>query len=79
MNVKELEIVELIADLPEYGLVCGARGTVVEVFQTPEQAYMVEFVDASGQSSVIADWVTARQIKNVGTGRRHPRKELLAA
>ena len=79
MKAKELEIVELTTDLPAYGLARGARGTVVEVFETPEQAYMVEFVDASGQSSVIADWVTAKQIKNANTGRRHHKKELLAA
>ena len=77
VKVKELEIVELTTDLPEYGLACGARGTVVEVFETPVEAYMVEFVDESGQSSIIADWVTAKQIKNISAGRR--KKELLAA
>ena len=79
MKAKELEIVELAIDLPEYSLTRGSRGTVVEVFETPEEAYMVEFVDASGQSSVIADWVTAKQIKNAGAGRRQHKKELLAA
>ena len=79
MKAKELEIIELTADLPEYSLARGARGTVVEVFKTPEEAYMVEFVDASGQSSIIADWVTAKQIRNISAGRRHPKKELLAA
>ena len=77
MKAKELEIIELTADVPEYGLVRGTRGTVVEVFETPVEAYMVEFVDESGQSSIIADWVTAKQIKNISAGRR--KKELLAA
>ncbi|HEX8422609.1 MAG TPA: DUF4926 domain-containing protein [Pyrinomonadaceae bacterium] len=65
-KAHELDIVELTEDLPEYGLRRGARGTVVEVFDEPEEAYMLEFVDDSGTSSKFADWVRPNQI-NVGT------------
>jgi hypothetical protein len=65
-KAHELDIVELTEDLPEYGLQRGARGTVVEVFDEPEEAYMLEFVDDSGTSSKFADWVKPHQI-NVDT------------
>ena len=64
-KAHELDIVELTEDLPEYGLQRGARGTVVEVFDEPEEAYMLEFVDESGTSSTFADWVKASQITNI--------------
>ena len=52
-------------DLPEYGLKKGAQGTVVEVFDKPEEAYMVEFLEDSGAISKIADWVKPDQIRNI--------------
>jgi tetratricopeptide (TPR) repeat protein len=64
-KAHELDIVELTEDLPEYGLRHGAQGTVVEVFDTPEEAYMVEFSEDAGSSSTIADWITPDQIKNI--------------
>jgi len=64
-KAHELDIVELIEDLPEHDLYRGARGTVVEVFVEPEDAYMIEFVDDSGTSSKIADWVRPQQVTNV--------------
>ncbi|HXG64377.1 MAG TPA: DUF4926 domain-containing protein [Blastocatellia bacterium] len=60
-----LDVVELLEDLPEYGVRRGERGAVVEVFDEPEEAYMVEFVDPSGASSRIADWVRPAQIKTL--------------
>jgi hypothetical protein len=65
-KAHELDIVELTEDLPEYGLHQGAQGTVVEVFDRPEEAYMIEFLEDSGASSKIADWVKPDQIKNIG-------------
>lgn len=65
-KAHKLDIVELTEDLPEYGLQRGARGTVVEVFDEPEEAYMLEFVDDSGTTSKFADWVKPHQI-NVDT------------
>lgn len=47
----ELDVVELIEDLPEYGVERGAQGTVVAAFDEPEEAYDLEFVDDSGQST----------------------------
>ena len=64
-KAHELEIVELTEDLPEYGLCRGARGTVVEVFEKPEEGYMIEFLTDSGATSKIADWVKPDQIKNI--------------
>jgi Flp pilus assembly protein TadD len=64
-KAHELDIVELTEDLPEYGLRRGAQGTVVEVFDKPEEAYMIEFLENSGATSKIADWVKPDQIKNV--------------
>jgi Domain of unknown function (DUF4926) len=57
-----LDIVELKEDLPEYSVRRGERGTVVEVFDTPEEAYILEFVDESGASSRLAYWVRPHQI-----------------
>ena len=50
-KAQELDVVELTEDLPEYGLKRGERGTVVTVFDQPEEAYDLEFVDEQGQSS----------------------------
>jgi tetratricopeptide (TPR) repeat protein len=64
-KAHELDVVELTEDLAEYGLHKGAQGTVVEVFDNPEEAYMVEFLEDEGASSTIADWVKPDQIKNI--------------
>ena len=56
-----LDVVEVLEDLPQFGVKRGERGAVVEVFDEPEEAYMVEFVDESGKSR-IADWVKPDQI-----------------
>lgn len=64
-KAHELDIVELTEDLPEYDLSKGARGTIVEVFDRPEEAYMIEFLEDSGAISKIADWVKPGQFKNI--------------
>jgi tetratricopeptide (TPR) repeat protein len=64
-KAHELEVVELTVDLPEYGVRRGARGTVVEVFDEPEEAYMIEFLENAGETSKLADWVKPEQIKNI--------------
>lgn len=64
-KAHELDVVELTEDLPEYGLSRGDRGTVVEVFDVPEEAYMLEFVDESGAPSKIAYGVKPNQIINI--------------
>src|SRR5258708_6356536 len=64
-KAHELDVVELTEDLPEYDVRQGARGTVVEVFDKPEEAYMIEFLENSGESSKIADMVRPTQIINI--------------
>lgn len=46
MKFKELDVVTLVADMPEIGVVAGEPGTVLMVHEKPE-AYDVEFVRAS--------------------------------
>ena len=62
-TTKLLDMVELLEDLPEYGVKSGERGVVVEVFDAPEEGYILEFVDPSGTSSRLAYWVKPEQIK----------------
>lgn len=53
-EIKSLDVVALLVDLPEHKLRRGAVGTVEEVFKANEKhpgGYMVEFVDESGQTS----------------------------
>lgn len=66
-KAHELDIVEVTEDLPEYGVKRGERGTVIEVFDEPEEAYILEFVDQSGTSSRLAYWVKPSQITNLKT------------
>jgi tetratricopeptide (TPR) repeat protein len=64
-KAHELDIVELTVDLPEFGLCRGEHGTVLEVFETPEEAYVLEFIDKSGAISKLAYGVKPDQIKNI--------------
>ena len=68
LNLKkahELDIIELTEDLPEFGLKRGARGTVIEVFDAPEEAYLLEFITDAGASSTLAYGVKQEQISNL--------------
>jgi uncharacterized protein DUF4926 len=64
-TAKLLDIVELVEDLPEYGVKRGEQGVVVEVLDEPDEGYILEFVDPSGTSSRLAYWVKPEQIKRV--------------
>lgn len=64
-KAQELETVIATEDLPEYGVKQGEKGVVLEVFDTPEEAYLLEFVDESGNSSRIAHWVRPDQMMSV--------------
>ena len=64
-KAQELDVVELIEDLPEFGLKKGERGTVVVAFDNPDEAYDLEFVDESGTSSRFAYSVKPNQISSV--------------
>lgn len=49
-DIKLLDVVELLEGIPEEGLAAGAKGTVVEVYKTPNLAYEVEFCNACGET-----------------------------
>lgn len=59
-----LDLVELREDFPEYGVKRGEQGVVVEVFDHPDEAYILEFADPSDQSLRLAYWVKPNQIKS---------------
>lgn len=47
---KELDEVYAPEPLPEIGVRSGDRGVVVEVFDLPTRAVMVEYADSEGQT-----------------------------
>jgi hypothetical protein len=49
-NINLLDVVELLEDVPGEGLVAGARGTVVNVYEYPTLAYEVEFCNDDGET-----------------------------
>lgn len=61
-KAHELDVVELTEDLPEFDLRRGEQGTVVEVFESPEEAYIIEFLYEEGASSKLAYGVRPGQI-----------------
>ena len=71
---EELQLVELLEDLPEYDLAKGEIGVIVEAFETPGKAYDLEFVAESGRSSKFAYSVKPEQIRSVD----HPKEGLEA-
>lgn len=48
--IREFDTVKTLHALPEGGIALGAVGTVLEVFEQPKRAYMVEFSDADGEA-----------------------------
>lgn len=50
MKRAELDVVVLNEDLPDEGLMKGAIGTIVMVFDTPTLGYLVEFCDEEGRT-----------------------------
>ena len=50
---KELDEVKAPADVEEAGVHAGDRGVVVEVFERPEPAVLVEFADEEGQTKAL--------------------------
>jgi hypothetical protein len=49
-NIKLLDVVELLEGIPEEGLDAGAKGTVVEIYTTPNLAYEIEFCNDCGET-----------------------------
>lgn len=63
--IRELERVALTTDLPEYHLVAGDIGTVVDI-TTDRDQYTIEFLTLDGDTvAVIA--VEPEQIRHLGT------------
>jgi hypothetical protein len=52
--VELLDVVTLVEDLPEEGLRAGSTGTIVHVFDRPQRAYEVEFLDEDGSTIATA-------------------------
>jgi hypothetical protein len=48
MKFNELDAVKLLRDFPEEGVGKGDSGTIVMAFDTPNEAYEVEFVNSDG-------------------------------
>jgi len=63
-KAQELDVVEVLEDLPEYDIKKGEIGVVVEAFDNPDEAYDLEFVDESGTSSRFAYSVKPSQIRS---------------
>ena len=60
-----LDVVEVVEDISEHGVTRGEQGVVVEVFDEPDESYVLEFVDPSGTSSRLAYWVKSEQFERV--------------
>jgi Domain of unknown function (DUF4926) len=58
-QIKQLDVVALTEDLPEYGLYRGQVGTVVERY-TPD-TFEVEFTDVHGRTYAMTS-VSAKQL-----------------
>ncbi len=50
---KELEEIKAPADLLGVGVAAGDRGVVVEVFENPEPAVLVEYADDEGRTKAL--------------------------
>ena len=64
-EINLLDLVALLADLPEHNLRRGAVGTIVERFEAIEQhpsGWIVEFVSPDGVEHVEADITDPAQI-----------------
>lgn len=51
-DVRDLDVVRLIADLPERDLMAGAVGTIVGMYPA---GYLVEFADGNGETLAMVD------------------------
>ena len=78
-KTKLLDIVELVEDLPDYGVKRGEQGVVVEVFDEPVEGYILEFGDPSGTSSRLAYWVKPEQVRTVTSNKARELDEVEVA
>ena len=64
-EIKLLDLVALLTDLPDQGLPRGAVGTVIEQFETNEHhpaGWIVEFASLDGAEYIEADITSPAQI-----------------
>ena len=51
-EIKVLDVVAVLEDVPQHGLLCGEVGTVVELWK--DGVFEVEFSDTSGKAYAFA-------------------------
>lgn len=50
MSYSLFDVVVLVQDVPEDGLVAGMIGAIVDIYTEPTEAYEVEFCDPEGRT-----------------------------
>lgn len=50
MSFTLFDVVTLKVDIPEEKLLRGMQGVVIDIYETPEKAYEVEFCDYEGKT-----------------------------
>ncbi|WP_081049488.1 DUF4926 domain-containing protein [Pantoea stewartii] len=50
MSFTLFDVVTLKVDIPEEKLLRGMQGVVIDIYETPEKAYEVEFCDDEGKT-----------------------------
>jgi hypothetical protein len=66
IEIAELDVVRVIEDLPQWGLMSGDIGAVVTRFAVPEEVFDVEFVNPDGSTRCICR-LTRDQFSKVST------------
>jgi len=61
------QVVRVLRDAPQQGVTKGMVGAVIEIFDVPERAYEVEFIDAEGRT-VIEATLMEEDLQVVGDG-----------
>src|SRR5438874_2316416 len=64
-KAHEGDVVELLEDLPEYGLHQGQRGVVITTFEEPQEAYDLEMQGENGAFLGFAYSVKPNQFANI--------------
>jgi len=53
MKFEELDVIKVVSDFPEHGIVKGEIGAIVVAFTYPKEAYEVEFVNDDGTTKAM--------------------------
>jgi hypothetical protein len=73
-EIKELDVVALLEDIPEEGLIRGERGTVLEVYAPG--VFLVEFSNNLGQTYAMPD-LRAEQLLLLIPTRKAPLEDVI--